>query len=155
MDYEYKLKTANERARVEDLFDYEGCKVGRGTYGHVFKAKRKSSPDGREYALKQIEGTGISMSACREIALLRELKHPNVISLQKVFLSHTDRKVWLLFDYSEHDLWVAYLSSKSAKATKETSERAQDYGEVIVFQILDAYIISMPTGATQRSVRQS
>ena len=25
--------------------------------------------DGREYALKQIEGTGISMSACREIAV--------------------------------------------------------------------------------------
>lgn len=38
--------------------------------------------------------------------LLRELKHPNVISLQKVFLSHQDRKVWLLFDYAEHDLWV-------------------------------------------------
>ena len=27
------------------------------------------SSDGREYALKQIEGTGISMSACREIAV--------------------------------------------------------------------------------------
>ena len=40
------------------------------------------------------------------LQLLRELKHPNVISLQKVFLSHTDRKVWLLFDYAEHDLWV-------------------------------------------------
>ncbi|XP_062825065.1 cyclin-dependent kinase 19 isoform X4 [Anolis carolinensis] len=37
--------------------------------------------------------------------LLRELKHPNVIALQKVFLSHSDRKVWLLFDYAEHDLW--------------------------------------------------
>lgn len=62
--------------------------------------------DQKEYALKQIEGTGLSMSACREIALLRELKHPNVINLQRVFLSHTDRKVWLLFDYAEHDLWV-------------------------------------------------
>ncbi len=64
------------------------------------------SADQKEYALKQIEGTGLSMSACREIALLRELKHPNVINLQRVFLSHTDRKVWLLFDYAEHDLWV-------------------------------------------------
>ena len=36
--------------------------------------------------------------------LLRELKHPNVISLQKVFLSHADRKVWLLFDYAEHEV---------------------------------------------------
>ena len=49
------------------------------------------------------------MSACREIALLRELKHPNVINLQRVFLSHTDRKVWLLFDYAEHDLWVTLV----------------------------------------------
>ncbi|XP_071058124.1 cyclin-dependent kinase 8-like [Pseudochaenichthys georgianus] len=64
MDYDFKTKLAAERERVEDLFEYEGCKVGRGTYGHVYKAKRK---DGK-YALKQIEGTGILMSACREIA---------------------------------------------------------------------------------------
>jgi cyclin-dependent kinase 8/11 len=31
MDFEYKQKTNTERAKVEDLFDYEGCKVGRGT----------------------------------------------------------------------------------------------------------------------------
>lgn len=41
MDYEFKIKTGNERAKVEELFDYEGCKVGRGTYGHVYKARRK------------------------------------------------------------------------------------------------------------------
>lgn len=41
MDYDFKVKTASERAKVEDLFEYEGCKVGRGTYGHVYKAKRK------------------------------------------------------------------------------------------------------------------
>lgn len=44
---------------------------------------------------------------CCVFQLLRELKHPNVIALQKVFLSHSDRKVWLLFDYAEHDLWVS------------------------------------------------
>ncbi len=42
------------------------------------------------------------------LQLLRELKHPNVINLQRVFLSHADRKVWLLVDYSEHDLWVTF-----------------------------------------------
>jgi len=42
MDYEFKAKLASERAKVEDLFDYEGCKVGRGTYGHVYKAKPKA-----------------------------------------------------------------------------------------------------------------
>lgn len=103
MDYEFKLKTATDRVKVEDWFDYEGCKVGRGTYGHVYKARRKDGyvtmfsviicgksrkfylncdnvlirvpnptngrNDNRDYALKQIEGTGLSMSACREIAV--------------------------------------------------------------------------------------
>uniref|UniRef100_A0A8C6Q1R9 Cyclin dependent kinase 8 n=1 Tax=Nothobranchius furzeri TaxID=105023 RepID=A0A8C6Q1R9_NOTFU len=68
MDYDFKVKLTGERERVEDLFEYEGCKVGRGTYGHVYKAKRKDGKDDKDYALKQIEGTGISMSACREIA---------------------------------------------------------------------------------------
>ncbi|XP_031436955.1 cyclin-dependent kinase 19 isoform X2 [Clupea harengus] len=68
MDYDFKTKLAADREKVEDLFEYEGCKVGRGTYGHVYKAKRKDGNDEKEYALKQIEGTGISMSACREIA---------------------------------------------------------------------------------------
>lgn len=69
MDYEFKVKTQNERSKVEDLFDFEGCKVGRGTYGHVYKARRKDGSDTKDYALKQIEGTGLSMSACREIAV--------------------------------------------------------------------------------------
>lgn len=56
----------------------------------------------------------MSMSAFREIALLRELKHPNIISLLKVFLSHADRKVWLLFDYAEHDLWVRWTAGRQA-----------------------------------------
>ena len=79
--------------------------MGRGTYGHVYKAsfrkpknEQQNPPqkDERQFALKLIEGAGISMSACREIALLRELKHVNVIALQGVFLSHTDRKVRIM-----------------------------------------------------------
>lgn len=141
MDYDFKMKTAAERAKVEDLFDYEGCKVGRGTYGHVYKAKRKNSSlertDGREYALKQMEGTGISMSACREIALLRELRHKNVISLQKVFLSHTDRKVWLLFDYAEHDLWHIIKFHRSSKVNKKQISFPKNMVKSLLFQILD------------------
>ena len=79
VDYEWKEQMSVRRQRVEDLFDFEGCKVGRGTYGHVYKARPKGAAvpygcDAAQFALKLIEGTGISMSACREIALLRELK---------------------------------------------------------------------------------
>lgn len=45
MDYDFKRQKAAERQKVEDLFDFEGCKVGRGTYGHVYKAKRKDGCD--------------------------------------------------------------------------------------------------------------
>ena len=47
MDYEFKMKTTAEREKVEELFEYEG-KIGRGTYGHVYKAKRR---DGWVYRL--------------------------------------------------------------------------------------------------------
>lgn len=137
MDYEFKVKTANERAKVEDLFDYEGCKVGRGTYGHVYKARRKDGSDTKDYALKQIEGTGLSMSACREIALLRELRHPNVINLIRVFLSHNDRKVWLLFDYAEHDLWHIIKFHRAAKANKKPVMVPKGMVKSLLYQILD------------------
>ncbi|XP_051732209.1 cyclin-dependent kinase 8 isoform X2 [Ctenopharyngodon idella] len=93
--------------------------------------------DEKEYALKQIEGTGISMSACREIALLRELKHPNVIALQKVFLSHSDRKVWLLFDYAEHDLWHIIKFHRASKANKKPMQLPRGMVKSLLYQILD------------------
>lgn len=43
MDYEFKTKLAGERYKVEEQFEYEGCKVGRGTYGHVYKARPKDA----------------------------------------------------------------------------------------------------------------
>lgn len=42
MDYEFKSRLSKERIKVEDMFDYEGKKIGRGTYGHVFKARLKN-----------------------------------------------------------------------------------------------------------------
>merc|ERR1712029_16332 len=92
---------------------------------------------GKEYALKQIEGTGLSMSACREISLLRELKHPNVINLQRVFLSHSDRKVWLLVDYSEHDLWHIIKYHRAAKANKKPLLVHKGMVKSLLYQILD------------------
>ncbi|KAJ7382380.1 Cyclin-dependent kinase 8 [Desmophyllum pertusum] len=137
MDFEFKLKSNEQREKVEDKFDFEGCKVGRGTYGHVYKAKQKDSPNGKYFALKQIEGTGISMSACREIALLRELKHTNVIALQRVFLSHADRKVWLLFDFAEHDLWHIIKYHRASKAQKKAVPVPKGMVKSLLYQILD------------------
>jgi len=142
MDIDFKIQTAKQREKVEDIFDFEGCKIGRGTYGHVYKAKpkRANAELGKVYALKLIEGTGISMSACREIAILRELDHPHVIKLHRVFLSHTDHKVWLLFDYAEHDLWhiIKYhRSQRQSKSHKKNFAIPIVTVKSLLYQILD------------------
>ena len=119
MDPEFRAELTKRRENVEDLFDFEGQKIGRGTYGHVYKATKKNSNTSDVYALKQIEGQGVTMSACREIELLRELDHPNVITILRVFLSHADRRVWLLFHYAEHDLWHIIKYHRTAKAANK------------------------------------
>uniref|UniRef100_A0A8I5TU97 Protein kinase domain-containing protein n=1 Tax=Pongo abelii TaxID=9601 RepID=A0A8I5TU97_PONAB len=122
MDYDFKVKLSSERERVEDLFEYKCCQVGQGTYGHVYKAKRKDGKDDKDYDLKQIEGTGISVSACKEIALLRELEHPNV---------------WLLFDYTEHDLWHIIKFLRASKANKKPVQLPRGVVKSLLYQILD------------------
>lgn len=69
--------------------------------------------------------------------LLRELKHINVINLIRVFLSHTDRKVWLLFDYAEHDLWHIIKFHRAAKATKKAVVVPKGMVKSLLYQILD------------------
>jgi hypothetical protein len=53
-----------------------------GTYGVVYKAKDKMT--GELVALKKIrlegEDEGVPSTALREISLLKELQHPNVVS---------------------------------------------------------------------------
>ena len=41
MDVEFLERLAKKRERVEELFEFEGQKIGRGTYGHVYKAKKR------------------------------------------------------------------------------------------------------------------
>uniref|UniRef100_A0AAY5EHA9 Protein kinase domain-containing protein n=1 Tax=Electrophorus electricus TaxID=8005 RepID=A0AAY5EHA9_ELEEL len=74
---------------------------------------------------------------CVCFELLRELKHPNVIALQKVFLSHSDRKVWLLFDYAEHDLWHIIKFHRASKANKKPMQLPRGMVKSLLYQILD------------------
>eukprot|EP01041_Mallomonas_annulata_P000282 gene282-508_t len=79
-------------------------KIGEGTYGVVYKAKDRLS--GQIIALKRIrleaEDEGIPSTAIREISLLKELRHPNIVRLYDVV--HTERKLTLVFEYLDQDL---------------------------------------------------
>ena len=79
-------------------------KIGEGTYGVVYRAKDQKGNE--DYALKKIrlqaEEEGIPSTAIREISLLKELNHKNIVKLIDVL--HTPKKLTLVFEYLEQDL---------------------------------------------------
>jgi cyclin-dependent kinase len=70
----------------------------------VYKAKDRVTGD--IVALKKIrleaEDEGIPSTAIREISLLKELHHPNIVRLFDVV--HTERKLTLVFEFLDQDL---------------------------------------------------
>lgn len=75
-----------------------------GTYGVVYKGKHKKT--GEIVAMKKIrlesDDEGIPSTAIREISLLKELKHPNIVSLLDVLMEES--KLYLIFEYLTMDL---------------------------------------------------
>ncbi|RNF09774.1 putative cell division protein kinase 2 [Trypanosoma rangeli] len=79
-------------------------KIGEGTYGVVFRARDTAT--GATVALKRIrldtEEEGVPCTAIREISLLKELRHPNIVKLLDV--CHSENRLTLVFEYMELDL---------------------------------------------------
>lgn len=65
----------------------------RGEEGQIVALKRIRLSSGEE---------GIPATAIREISLLRELKHPNIVRLFDIL--HTENKLTLVFEYLDNDL---------------------------------------------------
>lgn len=79
-------------------------KIGEGTYGVVYKGRHKKT--NQIVALKKIrlesEEEGVPSTAIREISLLKELVHPNVVLLEDVLMQ--ENKLYLVFEFLSMDL---------------------------------------------------
>lgn len=116
--------TYTPQRHINDNYDIVGF-ISSGTYGRVYKALTKRPPPGQQpvqvinqrdgrpieaFAIKkfkpdkegELQYTGISQSAIREMALCTELSHPALIHLVEIILE--SKCIFMVFEYAEHDL---------------------------------------------------
>ena len=81
--------------------------IGEGTYGVVLKARHSES--GQIVAIKKFkesdEDEQVRKTALREVRILKQLRHENIVSLIEVF--RRKRKLYLVFEYVESTLLEA------------------------------------------------
>ncbi|XP_041058605.1 cyclin-dependent kinase 17 isoform X2 [Cetorhinus maximus] len=78
-------------------------KLGEGTYATVFKGRSKLTDN--LVALKEIRlehEEGAPCTAIREVSLLKDLKHANIVTLHDII--HTEKSLTLVFEYLDKDL---------------------------------------------------
>lgn len=80
--------------------------VGHGAYSTVHKARDLQT--GKIVALKKVRFSNSDAESvrfmAREIYILRQLDHPNVMKLEGIITSRTSSSLYLVFEYMEHDL---------------------------------------------------
>mmetsp|Transcript_887 Transcript_887/g.529 ORF Transcript_887/g.529 Transcript_887/m.529 type:complete len:298 (-) Transcript_887:155-1048(-) len=93
--------------------------LGEGTYGVVYKARDKNTNE--IVALKrirlEIEDEGIPSTTLREISVLRQLKHPNIVMLNDVVQS--EGRLFLVFEFVDKDLKKHFEATEGMLSAQE------------------------------------
>jgi len=95
-----------------------GEKLGEGTYAVVYKGVNRQTNE--TVALKEIHldaEEGAPSTAIREISLMKELRHVNIVRLYDVI--HTENMLMLVFEYMDQDL-KRYMDSRGQKGSLDT-----------------------------------
>merc|ERR1711937_203801 len=120
-----EMNESDRKKELKKLSNYERLeKIGEGTYGVVYKCRYK--PTDTLVALKKIrldgEDEGIPSTSVREISLLKELKHPNIVELISVIMDQD--KLYLCFEFMKMDL-KEYLETLKKKRQINGSSASQ------------------------------
>ncbi|KXZ53820.1 CDKH1 protein [Gonium pectorale] len=94
-------------AECRSVDEYERLnRVSEGTYGVVFRARCKRT--GRICALKKIkmekERDGFPVTSIREINILLNLHHPNIVNVSEVVMGNRLDQIYMVMEFMDHDL---------------------------------------------------
>ncbi|VDN24385.1 unnamed protein product [Gongylonema pulchrum] len=138
-----------ESTSSEDVLkNYERIqKIGEGTYGVVYKALDKLN--GKYVAIKKIHTPdgeeGIPATTVREISLLRELAHPNIVALDEFVLE--EKYTYLIFEYLPTDLQEFIRSHSDGQLIDRAIQKQYTY------QILQAICFCHQRGVLHRDLK--
>ncbi|XP_033229167.1 cyclin-dependent kinase-like 4 isoform X2 [Belonocnema kinseyi] len=140
------LLPRRSRAPSKTMERYERLgRLGEGSYGVVFQCRDRQT--GRLVAVKKFQQTEddplIRKIALREIRLLKNLKHPNLVNLLEVF--RRKRKLHLVFEYCEHTL--LHEMEKYPKGCPELTTKQ------FIWQILQGIAYCHRLGCVHRDIK--
>lgn len=98
-------------------------RIDEGTYGVVYRACEVET--GEVVALKQLKLTavksedGFPVSSIREISILLEIHHPNIVQCREVVVGNTLQHVFMVMEYVEHELKVLLVQHAFAVAEQK------------------------------------
>ena len=102
---EEKQKPKYKHIKLYDQVFEKVEKIGSGTYATVYKVILKSDPS-KIYALKRYKEEqpkeGMDVTALREILILKEISHPNIIKIFDIF--YNMNSLYLQYEYIDIEL---------------------------------------------------
>lgn len=121
-DWDWSLQAFNSPGPTMDLAKLKSClqkylyerlpgQLGAGSYSVVYKARNRETNE--LLAIKKLNQSsdgGFMGSAIREISILQELQHENIVQLRDVITSAKNPHVYLVLEYLDCDL-RKYLSN--------------------------------------------
>ncbi|XP_020800658.1 cyclin-dependent kinase 10 [Drosophila serrata] len=97
----------NVYGRCRPVSEFEKLnRVGEGSYGIVYRAR--DTRNNEIVALKKVrmdqEKDGLPVSGLREIMILKQCKHENIVRLREVVVGKSLDSIFLVMDFCEQDL---------------------------------------------------
>ena len=143
----------NKKLRGLDAYE-KIDKLGEGTYGIVYMARDRRNNN--YVALKRVREQsndnnnnkyGFPITSIREIKILQNLNHPNIVKLIEIVRSNIRGYIFLVFEYYEHDL--SYIINNMKKTFQICEIKC------IMLQLLNAIEYSHKLFVIHRDIKLS